>query len=1043
MTYVFTIDGINGETVYRGIPNRDLFTSHRTAIRVVSKLFQSKCIHVASGLIGLTYANANLLIITTITSQKIKAVIDFEHNLFVIKSIHHYPIPLRGETDISSSLSDFPVENYHYFCETMDLTHPYPSKFKINEYDPSFCWNKKWRSPFEALGVPNCCVVLVQGSAKSKYTKKETDNNIVYLTRRCVLNPGTRFYARGLNDKIAPGNEVECDLIVIRNGSIMSHTWRRGSVPILWKTKLGALSGAQHIVGTNSIIETDLYFKNIRNRLGYIPVTIMSLLNDEESDLGIAYRKTIQAINTDGKYQFVEFDVNSFVQKIGENLVLNELKMYLHEIAKESGFTEIDKEGNTICSQKTLFRFNCADSLDRTNLATFSFARALLTICGQLDDDVEFLAKAFVKSGDVLSMLYTNTPAIRSSPIRALVPGMGKPKSDTKISIIRFFNNYFTDKDRQSIIDSWVSDTELNHRPHSIDSMHLYTFPSIKQFIDRKSILPSQLFMDFSHFSQYSFETGSNEVCIRLFQPTVITSIRFMIAPPIIKSPVFFSLSCGMDQSSRHYWMKNILLPQVLEPQWARFFFPNAKKWNNLAPYDIHASYPSQFVWIEFDTEGSLIGVSNIKLEGLISAKPIPSISMIESVGLFPNSIDDSSYRMRIKNVLSKDRPILSSLLDLEIERITSKISISQRNHICIEYGLNPALTEPRYYLRKQEKKICSFCLNNAESGSFYFYHSNFLSMLDPEPCQSHPETYLLCMKCSNEISIRKEIITKLANSYQNEDTVRTKRINRACIKDFGDNEHQVHISPPSFACFVEYPESNNQDIDCILDPENQNPWEIQSVPNNDYYFNLCLPTYCEIYSIRVVFNEQFPKHIHISSYNQSEYVSEEIIIDSLDVFRTLSNHQNSHSIILTMRTHDNQSKLSIQNILVYGTYLEEAFLSNSWYEFPAFSFRFLSAYLKDDTAHRTCIYHFKESLNIRKVLFGIPKDTQQYPTSLIIAFYLNEKFIDSQSVLIPSMKKKTQIGYYIRTRPLCNKVKVFYLDRSADIVFLETNFSL
>lgn len=63
---------------------------------------------------------------------------------------------------------DFPIEGLHYYCETLDVTHPFPSPFRVDQYDPEFCWNGFLAEPFAKIGMRDWCVVMLQGLAMSK-----------------------------------------------------------------------------------------------------------------------------------------------------------------------------------------------------------------------------------------------------------------------------------------------------------------------------------------------------------------------------------------------------------------------------------------------------------------------------------------------------------------------------------------------------------------------------------------------------------------------------------------------------------------------------------------------------------------------------------------------------------------------------------------------------------------------------------------------------------------------------------------------------------
>jgi hypothetical protein len=177
----------------------------------------------------------------------------------------------------------FPLDGMHFYCDTYDITRPFPSSHPVTDYNPEFCWNDALASPFERVGLREWCVVLLQGVAISRchsceQTFPETevapgkvpgllqpkpqpevvsapvDGERIYIcliTRKSRINPGTRYTARGLNEEGGPGNECECEFIMwkfipssplpsVQTGTVFwySYCWRRGTVPLWWKTTL-------------------------------------------------------------------------------------------------------------------------------------------------------------------------------------------------------------------------------------------------------------------------------------------------------------------------------------------------------------------------------------------------------------------------------------------------------------------------------------------------------------------------------------------------------------------------------------------------------------------------------------------------------------------------------------------------------------------------------------------------------------------------------------------------------------------------------------
>lgn len=57
------------------------------------------------------------------------------------------------------------------------------------------------------------------------------------ISRRQTLRAGTRFNARGIDDRAAVANFVESEQIVKHGSFVSSYVIIRGSVPIFWEQK--------------------------------------------------------------------------------------------------------------------------------------------------------------------------------------------------------------------------------------------------------------------------------------------------------------------------------------------------------------------------------------------------------------------------------------------------------------------------------------------------------------------------------------------------------------------------------------------------------------------------------------------------------------------------------------------------------------------------------------------------------------------------------------------------------------------------------------
>ncbi|CAL1405473.1 unnamed protein product [Linum trigynum] len=119
----------------------------------------------------------------------------------------------KGELKNVQELTELDIDGKHYFCETADITRPFPSRMPLEKPDDEFVWNGWLSMPFKHIGLAQHCVILLQGFAECRNFGSLCQlEGIVSLTaRRSRLHPGTRYLARGLNSCFSTGNEVECN----------------------------------------------------------------------------------------------------------------------------------------------------------------------------------------------------------------------------------------------------------------------------------------------------------------------------------------------------------------------------------------------------------------------------------------------------------------------------------------------------------------------------------------------------------------------------------------------------------------------------------------------------------------------------------------------------------------------------------------------------------------------------------------------------------------------------------------------------------------
>ena len=202
---------------------------------------------------------------------------------------------VSDESEFFKTLKQFQVgAGTHYYCETADLSRPFPSGRSVDNADLEFVWNHYLSKPFRRLGMDMCCPRLLQGAVEcSEHVDASGERyTMAKISRRSRRHPGTRYLARGLNKYAGPGNEIEVELIVWkavgeradcgpdgRAGRETSasairwcrHFWRRGTVPIWWGVEIQPLNkGLQaevYVADEQTYVGSTTYFLSLLRRV--------------------------------------------------------------------------------------------------------------------------------------------------------------------------------------------------------------------------------------------------------------------------------------------------------------------------------------------------------------------------------------------------------------------------------------------------------------------------------------------------------------------------------------------------------------------------------------------------------------------------------------------------------------------------------------------------------------------------------------------------------------------------------------------------------
>lgn len=226
---------------------------------------------------------------------------------------------------------------------------------------------------------------------------------LTLISRLSCRRAGTRFNSRGIDDDGYVANFVETETIYwYPSGSCFSYVQIRGSVPIFWEQATGVLPGQQKIQITRSAEATqpafDKHFEQLE--LNYGTTHVLNLLNASkpcEAELTARYNFHVIQNSSPNIGGFVKiewqgmllqshfdfhaetrgpngYEAASMIRRLVQDKA-EDFAYFLCDTAKTEDILRRLDGGSAnfvgakvILQQEGVFRTNCLDCLDRTNL---------------------------------------------------------------------------------------------------------------------------------------------------------------------------------------------------------------------------------------------------------------------------------------------------------------------------------------------------------------------------------------------------------------------------------------------------------------------------------------------------------------------------------------------------------------------------------------------------------------------------------------------------------------------------------------------------
>ncbi|UXI18535.1 ATP-dependent RNA helicase DDX42-like [Sarcoptes scabiei] len=376
------------------------------------------------------------------------------------------------------------MPNY-YFSYTYDLSSNYQRTIQqsltsngssfIEKTNIEFVWNHFLISDliadraFHPYCLPIICgfVSIQQLSLPNHYI------TWALISRRSTKRSGTRWFTRGINTEGWVANFIETEQILFERNSELRFSFLqiRGSIPMYW-TQLPDLSYKPKFVIPNAphIESYALHVRRLAQNYGHLCFVNLISSTGSEGKLNKGFIDLIHEANLyrGNDIPFVNLESFDFHRecRLQGWEILSKLLGRLQSTIDEYGYTCYSSTKGMIRTQKGIFRTNCIDSLDRTNVVQSLIAKNILKqqliqigVFRPYDDIANYFVfnrsfnNVWADNADACSIQYAGTGALKSDFTRTGKRRMKGMIADGLNSLIRYCKNNFEDGFRQDCFD--------------------------------------------------------------------------------------------------------------------------------------------------------------------------------------------------------------------------------------------------------------------------------------------------------------------------------------------------------------------------------------------------------------------------------------------------------------------------------------------------------------------------------------------------------------------------------------------------------------
>ncbi|XP_057211205.1 phosphatidylinositol-3-phosphatase SAC1-A [Triplophysa rosa] len=384
-----------------------------------------------------------------------------------------------------------------YFCTDYDLTHTqqrlsntspdFQEMSLLERADQRFMWNGNLlREIIEQPELHKFAFPVIHGFIVMKPC---CINGKVFewilISRRSCFRAGVRYYVRGIDSEGHAANFVETEQIVQYSNARASFVQTRGSMPFYWsqrpnlkyKPKPQIRKDTNHMDGFRRHFESQV--------LVYGKQVILNLVNQKGSELPLeqTFAKMVNGME-DGLIKYIAFDFHKECSKMRWHR-LQILVDTVADMQDEFGYFMLGSDRKVMSEQSGMFRSNCMDCLDRTNVIQSLLARrslqsqlqrmGVLHVGQKIEEQADFekiYKNAWADNANACAKQYAGTGALKTDFTRTGKRTHWGLVMDGWNSMIRYYKNNFSDGFRQDSIDLFLGNYTVDETD-GLMAMHM------------------------------------------------------------------------------------------------------------------------------------------------------------------------------------------------------------------------------------------------------------------------------------------------------------------------------------------------------------------------------------------------------------------------------------------------------------------------------------------------------------------------------------------------------------------------------------------